>query len=77
MATDTKIADYNRSYSTKKAEYMTRVGEAQAEADLAYELEASKQEQIIVAEKLNVDLSEFRQILIKSTGEVALRKKVI
>ena len=38
---------------------MTAVGEARAEAALSYELESSKQQQIIVAEELNVDLGKF------------------
>ena len=37
---------------------MARVGEAQAEAALSFELETSKQHQTIVAEELNVDLSK-------------------
>ena len=44
-----------------KAEYLTAVGEAKAEAALSYELESSKQQQIIVAEELNVDLGEIGQ----------------
>ena len=54
--TDTLIADYEKNYETKKAEYLTAVGEAKAEAALSYELESSKQQQKIVAEELNVDL---------------------
>ena len=39
---------------------MARVGEAQAEAALSFELETNKQDQTIIAEQLNVDLSKFQ-----------------
>ena len=37
---------------------MTAVNTAQAESALAYELQSSKQQQLIIAEELNVDLGE-------------------
>lgn len=55
---DTSIADFEKEFKTKEAEYRTDVNTKKAEADLAYELQASKQQQLIVSEKLNVDLVE-------------------
>ena len=43
---------------------MARVGEAQAEAALSFELEANKQSQTIIAEELNVDLSKLSLFFI-------------
>ena len=37
---------------------MTAVNTAQAESALAYELQSSKQQQLIIAEELNVDLGK-------------------
>merc|ERR1711935_691653 len=55
---DTSIADFEKEFKTKEAEYRTVVNTKKAEADLAYELQASKQQQLIVSEKLNIDLVE-------------------
>merc|ERR1712106_332185 len=44
---DTSIADFEKEFKTREAE-----------SDLAYELQASKQQQLIVSEKLNIDLVE-------------------
>merc|ERR1712062_198104 len=55
---ETSIADYEKEYKTKQAEFNTVVNTAQAESALAYELQASKQQQQIIAEELNVDLVE-------------------
>ena len=38
---------------------MTAVNTAQAESALAYELQSSKQQQLIIAEELNVDLGKL------------------
>ena len=46
-----------------QAEYRTDVNTKKAEADLAYELQASKQQQLIVSEKLNVDLGKKETFL--------------
>merc|ERR1711892_1269598 len=55
---DTSIADFEKEFKTKEAEYRTVVNTKKAEADLVYELQASKQQQLIVSEKLNIDLVE-------------------
>ena len=42
---------------------MTAVNTAQAESALAYELQSSKQQQLIIAEELNVDLGKENIII--------------
>jgi len=73
--TDTLIADYEKTYETKKAEYLTAVGEARAEAALSYELESSKQQQIIVAEELNVDLVQKKYSIQVQEKEILRAEK--
>jgi len=69
---ETSIADYEKEYKTKQAEFNTVVNTAQAESALAYELQASKQQQQIIAEELNVDLVE-KQLSIQVEEKEILR----
>merc|ERR1712235_26250 len=69
---DTQVADYEKDFKTKKAEFMTAVNTAQAESALAYELQSSKQQQLIIAEELNVDLVE-KQLSIQVEEKEIIR----
>jgi flotillin len=69
---DTQIADYEKDFKTKKAEYMTVVNTAQAESALAYELQSSKQQQLIIAEELHVALVE-KQLSIQVEEKEIIR----
>ena len=66
------IADFQRDYLTKMANYDQMVNTAKAESDLAYELQQSKERQVIVDELLKVDLVE-KQGLIKVEEKEILR----
>merc|ERR1712123_441681 len=68
---DTSIADFEKEFKTKEAEYRTVVNTKKAEADLAYELQASKQQQLIVSEKLKNDEGEAQKIRLLGGAEAA------
>merc|ERR1712131_105511 len=53
---DIEIADYKKDFNTKQSQFTTVVNTAQAASSLAYDLQSQKQQQLIVAEELNVDL---------------------
>ena len=53
---DTNIADFQKAFEAKKAEFETVVNTAKAESDMAYQLQSSKLQQVIVDEKLKVSM---------------------
>ena len=58
---DTMVADFERDFEAKKAEFETAVNTARAESDMAYRLQSSKLQQTIVDEKLKVKYIFFRE----------------
>lgn len=59
-STDTEVADFRRNFETDVAVYATSVNTAEAESNLAYKLQSSKEQQTIIAEELGVELVEKR-----------------
>jgi len=71
---DKEIADYERSFKTKQSQYHTAVNTAQAACALAYDLQSQKQQQLIVAEELNVELVE-KQMSIQVEEQEIIRSE--
>jgi len=71
---DKEIADYERNFSTKQSQYAAVVNTAQAASSLAYDLQSQKQQQLIVAEELNVELVE-KQMSIKVEEQEIIRSE--
>merc|ERR1719447_46240 len=69
-----EIADYKRNFSTQEAQFATVVNPAKAASSLAYDLQSQKQQQLIVAEELNVDLVE-KQMSIKVEEQEIIRSE--
>ena len=46
--TDTRIADFQKEYESRLADFQTTVNTALAESDMAYELQSSKEQQVII-----------------------------
>merc|ERR1711973_707773 len=67
---DTNIADFQKAFEAKKAEFETVVNTAKAESDMAYQLQSSKLQQVIVDEKLKVDVVEMN-------GQIKIEEKEI
>jgi len=72
--TDKEIADYERNFKTKQSQYHTAVNTAQAACALAYDLQSQKQQQLIVAEELNVELVE-KQMSIQVEEQEIIRSE--
>ena len=62
-STDTKIEDNARMYKLCKAQYDTEVNGAQADAQLAFELQAAKIKQKIRSEEIQIEVSFFWHFL--------------
>lgn len=57
-AADTKVAESQRDYNMSVADYKAAASTKQAEADLAYELQKNKTNQLIKAEEVQVEVVE-------------------
>merc|ERR1711990_439655 len=71
---DNENADYERNFSTQESQFATVVNTAQAASSLAYDLQSQRQQQLIVAEELNVDLVE-KQMSIKVEEQEIIRSE--
>jgi flotillin len=58
FAADTKIAESQRDYSMNVAAYQASVNQKKAEADLAYDLQKYKTNQLVKAEEVQVSIIE-------------------
>ena len=62
-STDTKIEDNARLYKLQKAQFDAEVNAAQADAQLAYELQAAKIKQKIRSEEIQIEVRQSCMLL--------------
>jgi len=72
---ETKIAEANRDYLLKKAEYDGATNQKQAEADLAYDLQKYKTGQALKKEEIQVSVIEKEQQITVQEKEILRREK--
>lgn len=72
---ETQIAEANRAYNVKLAEYQMTVNEKKAEADLAYDLSKFKKAQQVKKEEVQVEVVEKEQQIVVQEREIARREK--
>lgn len=71
---DTKIAESNKDYQVKVAEYTASVNQKKAEADLAYDLQKYKVEQNVKKEQVQIEVVE-KDMHIQVQEKEILRKE--
>ena len=74
-AADTKIAESERDFNLEKAAYDKEVNARKAEAELAYELQATKTKQAIREEELQIDVVERQKRIEVEREEVSRREQ--
>src|SRR5262245_26751447 len=74
FAADTKIAEAQRDYQVNVASYQASVNEKKAQADLAYDLQKFKTNQLVKAEEVQVNIIE-KQKQIELQQQEILRKQ--
>ncbi|HEV2209383.1 MAG TPA: SPFH domain-containing protein [Verrucomicrobiae bacterium] len=74
FAADSKIAEAQRDYSVNVATYQASVNEKKAQADLAYDLQKYKTNQLVKAEEVQVSIVE-KQKQIELQQQEILRKQ--
>jgi flotillin len=72
---ETMIAEANRNYNVKVAEYQAGVNEKKAEADLAYDLSRFKVSQQVKKEEVQVEVIEKVQQISVQEKEILRREK--
>ncbi len=72
---ETKIAEANRNYNVKLAEYQMGINERKAEADLAYDLSKFKKAQQVKKEEVQVEVIEKEQQVVVQEKEIARKEK--
>ena len=70
-----KIAESQRDYNIKVAQYNSLVNQQKAEADLAYDLQKFKTEQLVRAEEIRVQIVQKEQEALVQDKEVARRER--
>merc|ERR1719492_58427 len=73
--TDTKIEDDKRAFKLKQANFIKEVNTAQAEAELAYELQAAKIQQKIRNEEIQIQVVERRKQIEIEEQEIKRKEK--
>jgi flotillin len=69
------IAAANRTYEIKRAEYVSEVNQKKAEADLAYDLQRYKTQQLVKKEEIQVSAIEKEQQIVVQEKEILRREK--
>lgn len=72
---DTKIAESDRDYKLKLAEYNAAVQQKQAEADLSYDLQKFKTQQLVRQEEVQVQVVEKQKQIEVQQQEISRREK--
>lgn len=72
---DTKIAESQRDFESKKAAYQATVNQARAEADLAYDLQKYKTGQAVKGEEVQVMVVEKERMIDVQEKEILRRTK--
>eukprot|EP00051_Salpingoeca_urceolata_P028242 m.485829 g.485829 ORF g.485829 m.485829 type:complete len:451 (+) comp24000_c0_seq1:113-1465(+) len=75
LGADTAIENSKRNYDMKRHEYAQIVNEKHAEADLAYQLQASKTNQLVRKEEIGVEVVERRRAIEVEEQEVLRKEK--
>lgn len=73
--TDTKIEDNARMYKLQKAQFDAEVNAAQADSQLAYELQAAKVKQRIRNEEIQIEVVERKKQIEVEEQEIARKEK--
>jgi flotillin len=69
------VAESQRDYNVKVAQYNAVVNQQRAEADLAYDLQKFKTEQLVKAEEIKVNIIQKEQETMVQEREVARRER--
>ncbi len=72
---ETQIAEANRDYNVKVAEYQVMVNDKKAEADLAYDLSKYRKAQGVKKEEVQVVIVEKEQQVIVQEREISRKEK--
>jgi len=72
---DTKIAEANRDFQSRKAEYDAAVNLKRAEADLAYDIQKSRTSQELKREEIQISVVEKEQQIVVQEREIQRREK--
>ncbi|RME26300.1 MAG: flotillin family protein [Deltaproteobacteria bacterium] len=72
---ETVIAQANRDYNVKVAEYQMTVNEKKAEADLAYDLSRYRKSQEVKKEEVQVQVVEKEQLIVVQEKEILRKQK--
>ncbi|XP_015791986.1 flotillin-2 [Tetranychus urticae] len=72
---DTKVEDCSRIYQIQKAQFDQEVNTKKAEAQLAYELQAAKMQQLIKKEEMEISVTEKRKQIAIEEKEVIRKEK--
>lgn len=75
LRAETEVAEVTRDYESKRAEYQAAVNEKRAKADLSYELERHKMNQLIKAEEADVRLVEKKKAVELEDMEIKRKEK--
>jgi len=74
-ASQTRQAEAVRDLEVKRAEYASKVKAQQAQADLAYEIQANMEQQKVVAEEVRIELVRKQEQLAVQEAEILRREK--
>ena len=72
---DTRIAEAQRDFQSKTAEYTASVNQKKAEADLAYDLQKFKTGQLVKAEEVQVQIVEKQKHIELQEQEIKRRQR--
>ena len=72
---DTRIAEAERDFQSKTAEYTASVNQKRAEADLAYDLQKFKTGQLVKAEEVQVQIVEKQKHIELQQQEIQRRQR--
>ena len=72
---DTQVAEADRDYKMKLAEYAASVNQKKAESDLAYDLQKYQTEQLVTAEQVKVQVVEKENQIMVQEKEIARRER--
>jgi flotillin len=75
LQAETEVAEATRDYEAKRAEYQAVVNQKRASADLAYELERQKMNQLLKKEEAEAMLVEKRKSIELEEMEIKRREK--
>ncbi len=75
FAADTQVAEADRDYQIKVAQYKAAMSEEQAQADLAYDLQKFKTQQLVEKEEVQVEVVEREMQTAVQEREIARKER--